>query len=332
MATNVNLLDRAPTPLITALNWTVGTLEDPTGLDRPLWIDVSRYQGQVNWEVMAANGVLGMAARAGISWGYQDPWFPANWQGADNFGLFRTSYHVIWTDQSIIDQADNWYRVHPERDIVPRIIDFEVDRGDSAGHKAEAVWSMSDLVLKRDGIRPLIYSRYLLVNGWLKDWTLDMLNAHHWILAQYTWDRVREHPGPPTLPNGLNRDRVVLHQAADKKSSFPGSCQSYALDFDRWELGTVSEMYQFIDQEWGSGPVSPPPEPQPVLTLQVTNNPYVNVRTGPGTSYMDVGDLLVGTKVDPLDVGGEDVWVKISRDPDRWAAVRTGGKTYMVKV
>ena len=124
-------------------NTVLSTFEDPTGTDRPLWVDISRHQGAVDFGILSKAGVYGVCARAGISWGYQDAWFPTYWQGAGDFSLYRTSYHVIYTDQPILKQADNWYRVHPEINGIPRVIDLEIDREDPASAKAAAVWIMT---------------------------------------------------------------------------------------------------------------------------------------------------------------------------------------------
>jgi len=238
--------------------------EDPVGLDRPLWRDWSKHNGYVDHAVSAANGALGMAARAGISWGYQDPLFDHNWVGARVNGLHRTSYHVIYAGQPVIEQADNWYRMHPEIDRIPRIIDLEVDTGVAAAQFAETTWEMSELVLARDGVRPWLYSRYRLINLWLSPyWTQEMLDSHFYILAQYLWDRTREHPGPPTLPKNVQQKNVILHQCADKKAGFPGECQSAAADYDRWELGTAADMVAWIEDHYGGGeqpPIEPPEE------------------------------------------------------------------------
>lgn len=72
MATQINLLDRAPQVVIRSLNWALAALEDPVGLDRPRWKDSSRYQGQQDFLLQAANGVWGNVFRQGISWGYEE--------------------------------------------------------------------------------------------------------------------------------------------------------------------------------------------------------------------------------------------------------------------
>lgn len=257
MATHVNLLDYAPGFLIRILDYAVTPWENLDGLARPLWHDLSSYQGKANLDVLVMSGCQGFAFRSGISWGYQDAFFPMNWGQSDPLDTYRTSYHVIYTDQSIESQLDNWYRVHPEPDPrrpIPRVIDLEVNRPDPAAHKAESVWKMMELVESRDGMKPWIYSRYLLINQWLSPfWTADMLNSVYWWLAQYLTDRIREHPGDPTLPNGVDRDRVLLHQTADKKAPPAGAVESYALDYNRWERGTEAQMVDFLGAEYGSG-------------------------------------------------------------------------------
>ena len=231
--------------------------EDPMGLLRPLWRDYSIYQGFVNHEVAAAEGVLGMVARATISWGYQDAQFKNNYIGAGLVGMYRSSYHVIYPGQPVMRQLDNWYGVHPEIDIIPRVLDLELEHDQTPTRIADVTWHMSEIILARDGQRPIIYSRYLLLDKWLKSWTDMMLNSHYWWLAQYLWDRTREHPGPPTLPNRITEDRIILHQTADKKPPYKGEVQSRTVDWDRWEIGGELNMNQWIENHWG-GQVTPP--------------------------------------------------------------------------
>ncbi len=209
--------------------------------------------------IAGANGVLGVIARAGVGWGYQDERFLEYYAQAKAGGLYRSSYHVIWTDLDVQKQADNWFSIHPEIDVIPRAIDLEVDRNDSIAQKSDAVMEMSDIVLARDGVRPIIYSRYRLIDDWLKLWSASDLNAHYYWLAQYLLSGA-EHPGPPTLPDRVKVDRVLLHQTADKKPGFPGEAQSAAVDYNRYQFGDEAQMHSWIAQEWGG---TPPPPTQP---------------------------------------------------------------------
>ena len=234
---------------------------DLKGTQRPLWRDVSRHQGIVDFFVMSLGVVRGVTIRAGISWGYQDAWFPANWSGSKENMLYRNSYHVIYPGQNVVRQADNWFNINPEIDTIPRVIDLEKDTGVSAKQVADDVWEMSEVVLQRDGVRPWIYSRYMLVNYWLASWTPDMLNAHKWFLAQYRTDRTVEHAGPPTLPYGVHPENVLLHQTADKIPGFAGECESAAIDYDRWTLGNEIQLEDYITAEYGGTPPDPIPQP-----------------------------------------------------------------------
>lgn len=236
------------------------TFENPIGLERPLTRDISKHQGKYNMGVARNNGVLIMTMRAAVGWSYQDGFFPGYWKDAE--GMYRNSYHVIHPDLDVVKQADNWYRANPKIEILPRVIDLEVNKLNiDAKRIADATWKMSELVLSRDGIRPWIYSRYRLVDAWLASWTPEMLNDHYWWLAQYLWDRHREHPGPPTMPARLNKERVLLHQTADKKPGFYGEAESSAVDYDRWEHGDAVDLVNFIKAEYGDHVLPDPDDP-----------------------------------------------------------------------
>ena len=271
---NVNLLERAIRPAISFF-------EDPIGLERTLWRDYSKHQGFVNHGIASLNGVVGMFARSTISWGYQDAMFPHNWIESKENGLYRTSYHVPYPKEPAVKQLDNWYRVHPEIDTIPRVVDMELEHGASPGQIADVIWLFSEIVLARDGVRPIIYSRKNLIDKWLIGWSESDLNAHKWWLAQYLWDRMREHPGPPTLPNRIRRENVIMHQTADKKKGFPGEAESNAVDYDRWEIGNEAQMHQYIADTWGGGVVTPPQPPvvePPCVPIDIIGDSSMEVK------------------------------------------------------
>ena len=55
----------------------------------------------------------------------------------------------------------------------------------------------------------------------------------------------------------------------------------------------------------------------------------VNIRTGPGTQFADVGDYYGGVEVDVLDIQGTDAWIKIQENPERWIAAYHLNKRYV---
>lgn len=313
MATNVNLLDRAPGVLTAGLSRVLAPFEDPEGLNRPLWRDVSRYQGETNCVISSNGGVYGIAARCGISWGYQDPRYFATYESAGQAQMYRTNYFVPFPDQPVVKQADNWFRIQPEIEVVPRVIDLELSRACYYREIADFTWRLSEVVFARDGIRPIIYSRTNLVDRWLASWTAEMLNDHYWWLAQYTWDRTREHPGPPTLPKRVREERVVLHQTADKKPGFPGEVESYSVDYNRWELGDAENMGKWISTHWGGEPAPVQYESIEPLELATVNVQMLNIRGLPEVEGDDLGGLSGDSTVPIVDKVGEwrriDGWV-----------------------
>ena len=315
MATNVNLLDRVPGVITAGVSWVLAPFEDPEGLDRPLWRDTSRHQAESDCQVMHDNGVWGKASRCGISWGYQDPRYFATYASAGDVGMYRTNYFVPFPDQPVVKQADNWFRIQPEIDVIPRVIDLELSRACYYKEIADFTWKLSEIVLARDGIRPIIYSRAYLINKWLASWNVDMLNEHYWWLAQYMWDRTREHPGPPTLPNRVREERVILHQTADKKPGFPGEVESRSVDYNRWEIGDDVHMVKWIEEHFGEGGGPPPVVYEPIepIRLSTVNVQNLNVRGLPEIIGEDLGGLTGETIVPIVDEAGEwrriDGWV-----------------------
>jgi hypothetical protein len=308
----------------------LSSFEDPTGLERPEMRDSSRYQYYYDHDVGAAHGVEGLFVRCGISYGYHDPFFKVNYGGAKG-KMYRSSYHVLYPTQSIVKQADQvWYDEHPVLDILPRCMDAELQHDATDLEVGDAMWEMSELVLSRDGHRPLIYSRYKLLERWCRNWTPEMLNAHYYVLAQYRWARWIEHAGPPTIPkypyNGylpvgtemFKRSRIVLHQTADKKAPYPGETPTpgaaKSIDRLRWELGTTYDMHKFIDFTWGEG-TTPLPPPAPSDEVKV-NTTALNVRGGPGIEHSIKGSFKYGMVLTVQERDGS--WIKVGELKDSW--------------
>lgn len=311
------------------IDW-ISKFENPVGLDRPMWFDVSYWQGPVDVNAMLAAGCNGCAVRVGVGKLYSDPYFLENYGRMAGL-MYRTSYGVYVPGQDVIGQVDAWYRLHPVLDVIPRVIDLEIkDDSGAANRIAKDIWVMVDVVQKRDGVKPIIYSRKNLVDAWLVPFLGEgWLNDIWWWLAQYTWDRVREHPGEPDLPKGVKRERVILHQTADKKPTPPGVARSKSMDWDRWEIGNTQEMRLFIEQVWGGGQVvEPEPEPAEGLFYRVAVD-TLNIREKPNTLADKVGTYKQGDVVECLDVGGGNAWILTG---EGWCCKELTGKVYMEKV
>ena len=68
-------------------------------------IDVSHYQGFVNWKQVKAAGYAFGIAKATGGTRFVDSQFHNNWQGMREAGLVRGAYHFFHADENPIDQA-----------------------------------------------------------------------------------------------------------------------------------------------------------------------------------------------------------------------------------
>jgi len=97
-----------------------------------LGIDVSKYNGPVNWEVAKENGVTYAGMRASISWGYRDPWIGYNLSECKRLGIFIMPYHVLYPGENVPRQVDNFLNacaVSWEFEIP--VLDLELTHGQS---------------------------------------------------------------------------------------------------------------------------------------------------------------------------------------------------------
>ena len=89
-------------------------------------IDVSRFQGQVNWSEARANGVNFAFLKATEGGDGVDPLFTSHWQGAAAAGVLRGGYHVFYHCRPAIEQA-RWFIAHVPREAaaLPPVLDID---------------------------------------------------------------------------------------------------------------------------------------------------------------------------------------------------------------
>ena len=208
--------------------------------DLPFGIDVSRYQGIINWDVVAAHTnptVRFVAIRAAISWGYKDTYFDRNWSESRRVGIPRTAYHVIYPTEDPIAQMEHFLNcVGDDYGEMPLSLDVELSHDATPSQYQTNLLRALQHLQDRTQRKPIIYSRASFINAYVTgsgntppSWYQD----YDWWLAQYLLSGV-EHPGPPTLPDGVPRSRVIIHQTSDRGE--PIGVESSALDYNRWQF------------------------------------------------------------------------------------------------
>lgn len=145
-------------------------------------VDVSAYQGEVDWPTLAAQGVDFAFIKATEGSGYQDAYFVPNWENAQAAGVFVGAYHFFSYDSPGETQADNFIdRVPVTAGALPPVVDIEF-YGDKLQNPPdrETVKAILNPLLERleehYGQKPILYVTYrsysLYIRGEYGDYPL----------------------------------------------------------------------------------------------------------------------------------------------------------------
>ncbi|KAM3108643.1 GH25 family lysozyme [Phormidesmis sp. 146-33] len=124
-------------------------------------IDVSYYQGDIDWPTVASQGVFYGFAKATEGASSSDPSFAKNWAGMKTFGLVRGAYHFFRAGKDPIVQANNFLQQikgNYEPSDLPPVLDLEIlDNLDAATViNRAAQWLTA--IESATGRKPLIYT------------------------------------------------------------------------------------------------------------------------------------------------------------------------------
>ena len=129
-------------------------------------VDVSSYQGVVDWPVLAAQGVDFAFIKATEGSTLRDGRFADNWTGAQAAGARAGAYHFLSYDTPGETQADNFIDLVPVTEgALPPVVDIEF-YGDYLEQppEKEHVRSILDPLLERleahYGVKPILYVTY----------------------------------------------------------------------------------------------------------------------------------------------------------------------------
>ncbi|MFU8772142.1 MAG: glycoside hydrolase family 25 protein, partial [Anaerolineales bacterium] len=159
-------------------------------------IDVSRWQGEINWQMVAAAGCKFAAIRATVGNYYMDPYFERNREGAILFEIYPLYYHVVAPENSIKSQMDNFMKAIGDIGHARPVMDIELTRDKTKEVITEVVKGCLSEASDRCKKVAMAYSNayfwhtYIIDKGWSRGY-------EKWI-ANY-----RSTP-PPSLPKAWN--------------------------------------------------------------------------------------------------------------------------------
>lgn len=172
-------------------------------------VDVSSYQGLIDWDVLASQGIDFAFIKATEGSSFTDPRFVDNIRDAQQTGLRIGAYHFFSYDSGGRTQAANYIAAVERFDrMLPPVVDVEF-YGDKERHPPDKaavraeLQEMLHLLEEHYGLRPILYSTGKAYRLYLADdfagydiWIRDILTTPHlpdgrsWTFWQYT-DRAR---------------------------------------------------------------------------------------------------------------------------------------------
>ena len=127
-------------------------------------LDVSAYQGAIDFVKVKASGYPGVAIKATEGLTRVDPGFHEKWKDAKEAGIVRFAYHFLHPNQDGAAQADLFLRsLNGDLGEIVAALDWESDGGVSAAQQlaqADAWYAKVDKVYENAGYRakPFAYS------------------------------------------------------------------------------------------------------------------------------------------------------------------------------
>jgi lysozyme len=130
-------------------------------------IDVSHWDGTVDWAQVKASGRSFAIAKATEGTTYKDPQFAANWAGMKQHGVVRGAYHFFHSNADPIVEADHFLQVMGplEPGDLPPTLDLEVTDGQSKAVITDTAIQWLDHVAAMTGTKPILYTSPAFVTG-----------------------------------------------------------------------------------------------------------------------------------------------------------------------
>ncbi|MCL2634163.1 MAG: calcium-translocating P-type ATPase, PMCA-type [Oscillospiraceae bacterium] len=169
-------------------------------------VDVSSYQGVIDWEILADNNIDFAFIKATEGSSHVDEKFAYNWEKAlSDTDLLIGAYHFFSYDSSGITQAENFIKTVPiVSGTLPPVIDIEF-YGDieknlpSREHTGEILNDMLIILEEHYGHKPIIYATMKSYNLYIKNeyeeypiWIRDVIkkpvlpDGREWVFWQYS--------------------------------------------------------------------------------------------------------------------------------------------------
>jgi lysozyme len=162
-----------------------------------LGIDVSDFQGKINWPAVAKAGCTYGFAKATEGATLVSDTFAANWAGMKAAGLKRGAYHFFHAAKDPIVQANLFIKTVPfQPGDLPPVLDVETAEGVGSADLSKRILQWLNTVQVATKRQPIIYTSYNFWHDNLNN--SDGFRGHPLWIAQYEVDQ-------PELPGNWDQ-------------------------------------------------------------------------------------------------------------------------------
>ncbi|MEJ2710952.1 MAG: glycoside hydrolase family 25 protein [Anaerolineales bacterium] len=304
----------------------------------PILIDVSRWQGQMDWEVAFNAGARAAILRAGsIDNGtgdcFKDSQFDNNTANAPNF-MPVAYYWYFRPNHDPIKQANFFSDLVSPTSFFHLFADVETTGGLQSAQLTDTVARFVNKLRQNFGSKVGIYTRASFWNPFIARknlWSsLDL-----WI-ARYI--RIQESPWSDSeslRPLDWNDWKIWQFSADGNFRGAEFGAESKHIDVNIFN-GDFSDLSEYCSTEI-SPVVAPEPRPEPEEetaprgVCRVTA-PAINLRSNASALSSDIGDLVEGTKLywyEPVEDAAGNGWLRVG--PSMYIAETFAGNRLVVR-
>lgn len=212
----------------------------------PAGLDVSSYQGNVDWATVKSNGGTFAYVKATEGTTYTNPSYNQQYAGSRNAGLIRGAYHFALPNNSTGTAQADWFTTHGggwsgDGWTLPPALDIEYNPygatcyGLSQSAMVSWIRAFSDEVHATTGRYPTIYT----TTDW---WTSCTGNSSSFGATNPLWV-ARYASSPGTLPAGWSAETIWQYASS---GTFPGDQDTFN--------GTYSDLQAFARGDGGTPP------------------------------------------------------------------------------
>jgi lysozyme len=197
------------------------SLSQPTSKARLRGIDLSRYQGDVDWKEVQVNGVRFVYIKASEGTREVDPRFEENITGSKEVGIPLGAYHFFEPKEDPLSQARHFLQTYKLRPgDLPPVLDVEVTQGVSTKRLVAGVRAWLEEVEQRTGCRPMLYTDF-----WFGQEYLEGAFGKYplWVAAYEPVPRIPEGWSHWTFWQFSSRGRLAGVDGRVDQSYFPGN-------------------------------------------------------------------------------------------------------------